>query len=536
MIQSDDLTARHMIPRWRSVRDSVKAGELSAVSKKQKEIYSASFLSERAMSLEAEFQKKKDEWIASGSLPDAEELLSIALIARKESDEAVFAPAQQLLYDQDTLPELRSFADRVIHGLEPGSKSALPMEEAKIRAEIARRKALLSLNPRDGLLLAETALLYVKLGQTHAAKRMLEIALALNPHDRYILRAAARFFVHIDQPDLAVNALRKSPRSRTDPWLMAALLASESTASEVTNSWRRARSILSNENFSDFDRSELASEIATLELSSGSRRKALSLFKKSAVAPTENSIAQIEWAGRHAAILDPETFLQDLSLSSEAKANSTFYKSQWQEALLACEAFEPFSVRPAIFGSFVATTMTKELDRGLSIAMDGLRANPLDATLLNNVSVIYAYQGDIMAAKKFADEAERNAKNKPGRSVVAKATRGLIDFRSGQIDIGIERYAEAIRSAVQDGNSTLAIRAFCYLGRELARLDRRAAEIILSEIIKYREALLRRGARISKDVEFIMDELENPTPREAHLFHPEYLENFGSKLPIMDQH
>src|SRR5579885_3282069 len=94
-------------------------------------------------------------------------------------------------------------------------------------------------------------------------------AIGLQPTNRFVLRSAVRFFVHVEKADTAHALLEKSPRVLEDPWLRAAWLATANVIGARLPSLRGSRRILEAARFTPWHLSELAGQIATLELGSG---------------------------------------------------------------------------------------------------------------------------------------------------------------------------------------------------------------------------------------------------------------------------
>jgi hypothetical protein len=175
-------------------------------------------------------------------------------------------------------------------------------DTAKIRIELARRKRLIRLYPRDALLLTETALLYTNLGMMSTAPELglmgpaaalLRTAFAVSQDNRYVLRSLTRFLVHAKRADLALHYLSKSGATQSDPWLLAARLAAEDVSGQPVKIWRETKSILAAEKFSDFELAELRAAAGTLHLEAGSHKLARKMFRKSLTATTRSGAFEL---------------------------------------------------------------------------------------------------------------------------------------------------------------------------------------------------------------------------------------------------
>lgn len=202
--------------------------------------------------------------------------------------------------------------------------------------------------------------------------------------------------------------------------------------------------------------------------------------------------------------------MPDLKHSDEAQANRAFAVSDWTLALNAAEKWqelEPFSARPAIFGSFVASILSHSIDRGLAIARQGLKSNPQDFTLLNNYVVLCCYGGNLVEAKQGFVKLSELA-HSGSFHVTRLATGGLISFREGAFDAGVQSYTSAINEALALRDPILALRAYCFLAREVSLLDAGMAERFSKNIRDTISALERRGIKIPAEVNILLGQID----------------------------
>ena len=142
---------------------------------------------------------------------------------------------------------------------------------------------------------------------------------------------------------------------------MSAQIAIGSIADKRPKLINEARRMLTSDQFSPLQVSELASAVATLELSAGRIRRARRLFERSLERPTENSIAQAVWASRNYG-LQIRIRHDDLPNTFEAASWPIFRKVSGKDAVGQCEYWlfdQPFSSRPCILGSFLAGLFSK---------------------------------------------------------------------------------------------------------------------------------------------------------------------------------
>jgi Flp pilus assembly protein TadD len=452
-----------------------------------------------------EFELRLREWRQELDIAAAEELLAAAIVVGTLESDEIRAAARLIAFDQQSLSGSKDIARSILGTLDDtGTREPLSSETAKMHIEIARRKRLLRMYPRDALLLTETALQCTNLGMSQSAAQLLRAAAAVAPNDRYVLRSLTRFWVHSGDPDRAVHFLSKSIATRSDPWLMAAQMAAEDVAHKAPSFWREAKRILSAERFSSFDLTELAAATGTLQLEAGNHKLARKMFRRSLTAPTENAVAQAQWASRRDPVIEvPHTLTAN---AFEALAWEKLADRRWQDTIDATKSWqdiEPFSVRPAVMGSFVAVAHLGDGRSGEEFSRKGLIANRGTSVLHNNLAVAMAIQGRV-------DEASQELENvkipqtKP-EEIVNLATRGLIEMRKGNWADGSELYRRSIELAIADKNAVLWCRAAAHYAYESARYDKSELAESASIIMKVYSSLSMRTKLLLNDVPAILE-------------------------------
>src|SRR5204862_4048436 len=191
----------------------------------------------------------------------------------------------------------------------------------------------------------------------------------------------------------AHELLRRMPVTREDPWLLASEIAAADLNGKTSRLVKRGREMLASANYAPFHLAELATAIGSLELKAGNAKAARKLFQKALRQPTENSLAQIEWASERLSgiRINPQQF--SIPYSHEARALYSHSAADWKRAVaesIKWLADEPFSTRPAVLGSFIAAEHLEDFSLAAKICNDGLIATPSDGTLLNNLAFALA--------------------------------------------------------------------------------------------------------------------------------------------------
>lgn len=375
-------------------------------------------------------------------------------------------------------------------------------EIAKALIAIAKRR--LDKDPRDVVEWVDRARMYLVLGQTKQARRCIEVALLLAPFDRFVLRSAFRFFVHAGQKERALSIVQNNITTQCDPWLMAAEISGSSLVDKSPQSVREARRILGSGSFRAFDMAELAAALGTLEIENGAHIKAKKLFQMSLEDPNENVVAQVKWAEYYHRTGHVMPTVLNMPGAYEAQAKENYQKRDWNKCLAATSAWlgdQPFSAAPAIQGSFVAV-LIGDYDAAANYAKAGLKPNPKDHFLLNNLAVALALQNKTKEATACLDEIEDHDTS-DSRKIVNSATRGLIAYKEANFTMGRAYYQLAVQNALSLKSYGLYVRAALnWLREEALRFPDEAP------------ALLKIGRTISRysgevDTLSLIDKLEN---------------------------
>lgn len=455
---------REVIPRWRDIGRTVALGE-----------HGPSFQGRGRPRPQPprEFLDKLADWNAERSLPFATEVVGSAIVFGAEADAT--APAQYVIdHAPEAMPQAVELAQRILSG-EPRTALLQRIDTAAVRNSIRQRKEELRIYPRDAFGWAELARNYALLGQADKAVWAMDRAVSLGPNNRYILRSAARLQAHIGEAERAHRILMRSDATPFDPWLAASEIALARLAGASPTLIKEGRRMLSSSSISDFDKSELASAVATAEADSGNLREARRFFRMSLSNPNDNAVAQARWAEKQGILHLPEALLR-VATAYEARAWYWFYQGDWDRAWKAARNWlkdQPFSASPAVHGSYVASVAMESYRNAIEMAKQALVANPHDPNLLNNVAYSLANLGDLDGAAQYLNRAEQfsSTQMKP----VLLATRGLVEFRRGNPARGAALYEMAIGEADSLLNAQLAAKASLFFAIEEIRAARTTA-------------------------------------------------------------
>jgi len=457
--------SRHLIPRWRSVRRTVEAGEFQQLDDRRP----------FPAGLESGVPDAHRRWVEVQDQVSAAELVGAALVA-DEMEQA--KEAASLLKESGENPLLRGLGERAIDSgstagfVDPPLRTVDQAFEQHIASLLHQDRIDAVRDPRNPIAWAAMARRYTILGHLEQAERCLLIALSLAPTSRYMHRIATRFFVHANQPDRAHQLLFRFERTQSDPWLLAALLAVANSAELPVHGVRQARRLVEEESFRHRERSELASELGTMDFSSGHERRARRLFEWSLQEPTDNSLAQAEWASQRLLQLDVGLEGIEVPFAAEAHALATSQNGEWEDSLRHSEQWlddQPFDVRASVHGSYVSAVALERWDESIALSRVGLRSRPGHPLLCNNLAFALIGRGSLDEAEQVLGGVDWATATNTDRTALI-ATQGLLAFRRGDPNRGLALYEESISRARRSRSDRQEAMAEANLIREAIRL------------------------------------------------------------------
>lgn len=468
MAEHVDDRRRQVVPRWWPLRVAASLGQLDATNA-QRDAASPSPAPGELEHLQRDWARERNPIHAAG-------LVDAALVLH--APETAVEAAEWLVKNGGVSGASLRLAQHVL-----APPVAAPTEDAHLlrRADrysrVAKLRRRLRQMPKNPLLWVELAREYSSLGEMRATTKALHIAIGLAPDSRFVLRCASRFFLHAHDPELAHGILLRSSATSADPWLLAAEIVAAQAMESRSRLIRQARSHLSSGRFAPHHVSELASALGTMEFHAGSRR-VHRLFAQALEDPTENSVAQASWIGRH---------LPSFSIAEPSLAAPRAFEARAWEAVLSGDylvavdnatdwlADEPFATRPALFGSWIASTALGDHAAAIEFVEVARVANPDDPRLIADLLYNKASIDDVDAAETLLSSLENSIEDsqidwpKGGWDVVLAADRGLIAFRKGNYASGRDWYSKALHVATEEELPEFGASALMNLAREESR-------------------------------------------------------------------
>jgi tetratricopeptide (TPR) repeat protein len=457
---------RDLVPRWRPFLPTARTGELEAVG------------ANKPSATPPEEPSAATEFTEAPGLFTAGDLLSQAAVLGSRS-KTVERAARLVRTTPDAGAAAQSLADHVLGDLpaiDDVVRAAEPFDQRTARARAREMRRILREQPRNAVRWVDLALVHVNLGQLTHATREMEFATKLAPNNRFVLRSASRLFVLLGEPDRGLQLLHESGVTQ-DPWIQAAEISLSEQAGHRSKYVREAKRTVQGGEFSPFHMSELAGEVATTELRHGSRRMAQRLMRAALIDPTDNAVAQAEWASQHG-ITNPNPAALDLPRSFEARAIDASARGDFDLAVregIKWQADQPFDGDAGIFVSYASSVMLERYDIGIQAARLALQANPHDVMLRNNLVFGLASSGRVEEAAREA-AILASLSSSPSVEATVMATRGLVAFRSQEHAAGRTYYRGAIERFRKLKDPDRVAMASLFLARE--ELEAGTAEAI----------------------------------------------------------
>lgn len=471
MAASNEDRRRFPIPRWHSMPAAIETGELQPLQE----------IAPVRIDVESDLAAKIKAWEESPGRAIAADCVASAIVGGRLEDVGMQLEMLSVVRSQD-----EALSGRLASHLLSGNAQLLDPPQSPRHQVRALRRAI-ARYPRDAIAWLELARMNTASGATRRASRAVETAVALAPDSRFVLRSAARYFIHIDDPLRGYHLLSKAPNVRTDPWILAAEIATSGLVEKSSTNIRTAKRMLERDAFRPQHLSELASAMGTLETIAGAGRKARGLIRRSLLAPTENAIAQAAWWQRQGIELGvDDELVKSAPRSFEAAAWGALERNDWEEALHSSEWWlhdEPFSSRPALLGSFIAATGMGDFETAAILAKRGLSADPTDAGLKNNLAYALACDGDPGGAER-ALAGINEAELQPHQRITVMATRGCIQYAKGQPEMGSALYVAAVEAALRQGHVELASIAKAHWALEELKRDPQSGMALALEAMR----------------------------------------------------
>ncbi len=466
---------RRVVPNWRSFNKTVQLGELNSFRSKERFIHNTFSINEYILGFNN-----------NPTIIHAADLLSAAISNAEMQYSEVEEAAKLILYNSEKATKSQiALANRVLEKEQKSNiesnfnnifelNSSILLDPIPLYDNIRTLKNRIRFYPNNSILYVELSRNYSILGDQDSAIKAMKIALHLAPTNRFVLRCATRLFVHYhsqnnDLLDYVHYYLRNNSMTAIDPWLASAEISIATIRGRNSRYIKKGIELINSGNIHPSSYTELASGIGTVELLNGSLKKGRQFFEKSLISPNDNSLAQIEWASSKDNRLEISQEAYDVNFNYEAIAVDAYHNENFNKAIInAAKWFtdQPYSKRPIVFASNLASTILKDQKTSIQFINAGLVSHPYDPVLINNLAYALALDNRPRDAAEELEKVRYQSAISETTKICLKATRGLILFRTGREQKGRDLYLEAIRESKKINNTTLNWIAILNYARE----------------------------------------------------------------------
>jgi tetratricopeptide (TPR) repeat protein len=479
-----EIKKRTLIPNWRSFEVTALSGELDGILSSDQKKYDIDFF-ENQLAL---FNDRPNIGIAA-------DLINFAYTHKIINNDQIIKVCNYLLDREDLLskPLIEISKSLKVGKVENIQTEFLAVPSfdffhedniliSYLHKKINELKKKIIENPSNAIVRVEIARLYSILGQLDKAHEHIKVALSFGKENRFVLRSVVRFFSHINEIDISHDILRKSDIIKHDPWLLSAELSVSMLRGRTSKFIDTAFLMSKSQQFSQLSLTELRAGLATIEMYSGSHKKANDLFSKSLISPNDNSLAQIEWASSQ----DKQLHLPNIDLNSvinpfEARALDAFNGENWVKCLeFSTKWFldMPFARRPIVMAQHIASTFLNDLNKSIAYCKAGLISNPFDLLLLNNISYNLCLLGRLDEAEQYLRTTDSINSDSYVHDVCISATKGLLFFKQKDFEAGRFFYKKALEMAQEKKDQPLFKAAFANYLREELLIDNKETETL----------------------------------------------------------
>lgn len=504
---------RNIIPLWRGYEETAKVGELAYAGNKELPIRFDRFSDYQAA------------WALRPSYVTATDLINAAMASDNTSLDEVKKAAEFVCQNGDACSFLAVDVARFIladtlkgadENKEKGDSTfddqallllnGLEEQEKKTKARIGLlRKQLIDFN-YNAITYCELARCYSDLGLNEKAQRYMLCAVQLAPHNRYVSRCAARFFVHIGDAARARKILINNGWVSSDPWIMASEIAVSSVLNRSSNFIKAGRQLLLSGNFSPYSSSELCFAICKEDYKADKRKDWQNMFKMGLRDPNDNSLAQAEFFVKKESRLRFDYGQYDAMVrKNEADTWNFFNTGRYEEAFLSAVSWMHdyrFSHEPIAFAYDISCTFLKKYNYSVEIIKRWLATNPQDYAMMNNIVYVLGLSDRIQEAEQYLSKINilQQLEDKVENGICFLATKGLIEYRKGNIEEGRGYYQLSIDAAKRIRNKDLASKARLNMIREEVHNVEGYDESILKEMETLSTGIQLETEQMRKDI------------------------------------
>ncbi|MNU20781.1 hypothetical protein D3C71_90350 [compost metagenome] len=449
-----EIENRVLVPNWRDFKRTVLIGELADNNKPIRKPIDNSIV--------------KRDWQNSKTIGVAADLISSSFISNdmfsEELQEAIkYVEANKF---EASIP-LLSLIDKIKSENNPSGENSNMILEMSIKSAeefrafvdssvidkmVSKTRNLTKEYTSNAIYWVELARLYTIKNQNIKAEKCIRVALNLAPDNRFVLRSAVRFFTHIHEEEKAIYYLKKSKSIKEDPWLISAHIATSKLINRYSPFIKNGIDLITSKKFSDFELTELASSVGSLELENGSFKRSKPYLDLSIANPNDNSLAQFEWLRKkESKLILKANLFNEVKNPFEAFTYENYKNGNFKDSIKNCINWfldVPYSKRPLMFGSYLAA-LIGDFDLSIFLCLVGLKSNKREVGFINNIVYAYCLKNELSQVPQYLSLIDKNIIEELSveEFIMLQATIGLYNIRQNNIEEGKRFYEIALSNS-----------------------------------------------------------------------------------------
>lgn len=408
-------------------------------------------------------------WEKEKSIPNAIELLVKAKFAGiiEEFDQ----PMKLLQANYNRLSD--SVKKVLLHEKMEGVKSPDEIAPLMLQQKISVLRSRKLRLPEDPLTWNDLAFYHAALGNSIESLKCMSVAFKLSRYNSFIARGYSRLLVHLDDPERAVKILSMTGQTKSNPMILSADISIKTIFNLKDIYITAGIKLLESFKGDRWMTSELSASVGSLELESGSIKKAKQHLKNASQLPTENTISQLFWL-KHKMQLNFSHNFPEPEPSIEAKVIHYYSSGDYKNcvsALLNLHSFQPFSERPVVDAVYLTLVALKDPATAVNIFENYAYVLHNSAMAVNNQIVALLELGRMSEAEAYLFKIVKMSRSERENTIL-QATIAMHQYRIGNPDLGRTLYQQVVDQLVAKNDKRDIGLLYYYFGKEELRSNK----------------------------------------------------------------
>ena len=196
------------------------------------------------------------------------------------------------------------------------------------------------------------------------------------------------------------------------------------------------------------------------------------MFHQGLISPNDNSLAQAEYFAKDEPWFNINySQYEAITKKNEADTRNSYNAGKYEEAFLSSVKWMQdyrFSHEPVAFAFNISCTFLKKYDFSIDLIKLWLNTKPQDYSMMNNLIYALGLSNRITEAEEYLHKIslENQLSENVENGICLLATKGMIEYRKGNIENGRYYYQLSINTAKKFHNKNLAAKARLNMIRE----------------------------------------------------------------------